>query len=275
MQKKTSRTLGFCAVLLVLALLGVGSVVNIFVGNPLSKIGAQYTAEKHLKKYYGKTDYVLEGVSYSYKAGGYYAYLSSPSNVDGDFTLTISMFGELQSDDYQLRVEEKWNVANRLFLEYRDLVDTVLTSSSYPYALSMGFGNLEFDLELGEEEVEGALKRSELENNKRYDVSALGAKNGSLVLYVDSDEVTAGKAVEILLETKRLMDAEEIAFYSVELILRYPPYNEDKSYERPEGEVRLRDFLASDIYEENMTARVEQCIADTKAYYEEQNKDKK
>ena len=173
------------------------------------------------------------------------------------------MFGKIQGDDYSSRVEGHGNVANRLFFEYREMVDTILKSYAYPYTVSMGYGDLEFERELGKETVVGAIKRSEL-----------GAKNGELVLYIDSDVVTNEKAAEILLKTRELMDQSGISFYSVQLCLRYPPCDEEKSYERPDGEIDLRDFLYTDIYEEGMVERVAKCAEDTQNYYNEQDKEK-
>jgi len=138
----------------------------------------------------------------------------------------------------------------------------------------MGYGDLEFEREVGKETVEGALKRSDLVNDKFYNVGELGAKNGELVLYIDTDTVTNEKAAEILLKTKELMDQSGISFYSVHLLLQYPPYDAEKSYERPEGEINLKDFLYSDIYEEGMIERVEKCVQETKDYYNREDNEK-
>ena len=70
------------------------------------------------------------------------------------------------------------------------------------------------------------------------------------------------------------MDQSGISFYSVHLVLQYPPYDAEKSYERPEGEINLKDFLYSDIYEEGMIERVEKCVQKTKDYYNKQDKEK-
>ena len=151
------------------------------------------------------------------------------------------------------------------------MVGAVLNSHAYPYTVSMGYGDLEFELEVGKETVEGALTKSELVNDKFYNVGELGAKNGELVLYIDSDTVTNEKAAEILLETKELMDQSGISFYTVHFVLRYPPYDAERSYQRPEGEINLRSLLYSDIYEEGMVDRVQRAAEETKQYYAEQD----
>ena len=255
-------------------IVGVCWFANGLVGNPISKMMARHAAEKYLEASYPNTDYELQEVSYSFKDVGYYAHVVSPGSMDGNFTLRISRLGQVRGDDYSSRVEGHGNVANRLFFEYRDMVDTVLNSYAYPYTVSMGYGDLEFDRWLGKEPVAGAIDRSELVNDRFYNVGELGAKNGELVLYIDSDVVTNEKAAEILLKTKELLDQSGISFYSVHFCLRYPPYDAEKSYERPEGEIDLKDFLYTDIYEEGMIERVIKCAEDTQNYYDEQDKEK-
>ena len=270
MKKRVLKISALC--LAIALIIGVCWFANSLVGNPISKAMARHTAQQHLEANYPNTDYVLEDVSYSFKDGSYYAHMTSPGSMDGDFTLTISMLGKLRSDDYDSRVKGHGNVASRLFFEYRDMVDTVLNSHSYPYTVSMGYGDLEFEREAGAGEIEGALKRSELVNDQFYNVGELGAKNVELVLYIDSDTVSNEKAAEILLETKKLMDQSGISFYCVHFVLRYPPYDAEKSYQRPEGEINLRSLLYSDIYEDGMVDRVQKAAEETKQYYEEQDK---
>ena len=270
MRTRALKISAFC--LAMVLIVGVCWFANALVGNPISKAVARQTAKKHLEATYPNTDYVIETVSYSFKDGAYYAHVTSPHSMDGHFTLKISMLGKLRYDDYSSRVSGHGNVANRLFFEYRDMVDTVLDSHAYPYTVSMGFGDLEFDREVGEEAVEGALQRSELVNDRFYNVGALGAKNGRLVLYIDSDTVTNEKAAEILLKTKELLDQSGISFYSVHFLLRYPPYDPEISYERPEGEINLKDFLYTDIYEDGLLERIEKCAEETRNYYNRQDK---
>lgn len=269
------RILKIAALLLAVALIyGVASFANSLVGNPISKMMARRTAEKCLAFQYSDTDYAVDEVFYSFKIGGYYVHIVSPCSIDGHFTLTVSMFGKLIGDDYTSRVEGHRNVANRLFSEYRKMVDGVLDSYAYPYAIDMGYGDLEFDREVGTEAVEDALDRSDLVNDRIYNVGKLGATNGKLVLYIDSDTVTYEKAAEILLKTKELMDGAGISFYSVQLLLRYPPYDAEKPYERPDGEIDLKDFLYTDIHEEGMVERVIACAEATRDYYNRQDKEK-
>lgn len=270
MKKRILKISAFC--LAIVLIIGICSFANGLVGNPISKMMARHTAEQHLKTNYPETDYDIEEISYSFKDGGYYAHIVSPSSMDSHFTLRISMSGKLTYDDYSSRVENHGNTANRLYFEYREMVDSVLKSYAFPYDISMGYGSLEFDREAGEEEIDGTLRRSDLVNDKFYNVSELGKTNGKLVLYIDDQTVTNENAAAILLKTKELMDSAGISFHSIHFILRYPPYDATKSYSRPEGEISIRKILYTDIYEEGMTERVVQAVEDTKNYYEEQDK---
>ncbi len=268
MKKKALKIAALCGAIALI--IGVAWFANAMLGNPISKMLATNTAKKHLAASYTESDYVIDRVSYSFKDGNYYAYITSPSSMDGDFTLQIGMTGRLEHDTYNSRVAGHGNVADRLYFAYRDLVDSVLTSAAYPYTVSIGFGDLEFDHETDAEPIEGSMKRSELVNDKFYDVSELGKKNGKLVLYIDHDTVSAEQAAEILLETKRLMDEAGVSFYAVHFVLQHTPYDAE-SYARPEGNINLRDFLYSDIYEAGMLERVIAADHATKAYYAAQD----
>jgi hypothetical protein len=68
------------------------------------------------------------------------------------------------------------------------------------------------------------------------------------------------------------MDQSGISFYTVHFVLRYPPYDAEKTYQRPEGEIDLRSLLYSDIYEEGMADRVQRVAEETRQHYEEQSK---
>ncbi len=270
MKRRLLKISAFCLAVILIA--GVCWFANGLVGNPISRMLARNAAEAYLAEKYSGTDYTIEKISYDFKDVGYYARIVSPSSTDGNFTLRISMLGKIKYDDFEHRVLGHENVANRLNVEYSDRINAVLQNSAFPYAVSIGYGNLEFEQAVGEAETEGAIRKSELVNDGFYNVSALGATNGKLVLYVDSDTVTKEKAAEILLTTKELLDQSGISFYSIHLVLQYPPYDSGQSYARPAGEIRLGNFRSCDIYEDGIMDRIAKCIEDTQNYYEEQEK---
>ena len=253
MKKRILRIAALCAA--VALSVCVLCFANGLVGNPISWALARHTAKEYVKTAYADTDYEIESVNYSFKDAGYYAHVVTPASPDGSFTLRISMLGKLRGDDYKYRVENHGNTAIRLYSEYRKLVDGVIDSPSYPYNVSIGYGDLEFDYELGKTPSPNAVSRSELVNDKAYNVGALGATNGRLVLVIDSDTVDYKTAAQVLLLTRELMDYAGAGFYVIDLELQYPPY-EEGSYSRPEGSVWIEDFLYSDIYEEGLTDRI-------------------
>ena len=255
---------------IIAALLACGIVFGLLyfavalLGNPVSQALATRTARMHLAAQYGDTDYEIDTVSYDFKTGGYYAHVKSPTLLDGHFTLYLDMLGRLTGDDYDYRLERHGNTATRLYAEYRALVQSLLESPAFPYAYSIGFGDLDFDIEVGEEPMTDAISREELENHKIYDIRALGTTNGRLVLYVDTDTHTAEAAAEILQTLKRLLDGAGVGCYTVELVLQYPPY-EQGSYKRPEGSYRVRSLPYAEIDSAELVTLVEQCHQKTLA----------
>ena len=244
--------------------------INSLIGNPISRMIVKQNAENYIEAHYAGQGYEIETISYSFKIGGYYVHLSRPDSVDGDFTLGFSMTGKLENDDYDSRVSGHGNIASRLYASYRSRVSEVLESKVFPYEVSMGFGDLEFDREVGTKPNENALTRADLENDRFYDLNELGKTNGTLVLYIDNEVVDESTAADILLTAKALCDEAGISFYAVDLVLRYPPYDEI-SYERPKGSVCIDGFLAEDIYEEGMEERVRLAVEERKASYAGEN----
>lgn len=264
-MKKSLRMLALITALILIA--GLGWFANELVGNPISKMLATKTAEKHLAEHYGETDFYVERVSYSFKDCNYYAYIESPGSADSSFTLCIGRSGKLKWDSYEDRVLNKQNTADRLSMEYRNLVKEVLNSQEFPFVCDIGYGDLQIISQeyIGMEGVvEYVIPAQELELDGEYDVRELGARAGQLVLYVWDETVTVERAAEILLEAKRILDEKNVPFYAVHFVLRYPK-NEDSTW--PEGRVEALEILASDIYEEGMVERMKVADEETKAYY--------
>jgi len=245
-NKKKDLLLRLGALLLALLLLaGIAWFANALLGNPISRALVKRNAARYLGEHYASLGYELDSVSYSFKTGGYLVHLTCPDSMDGDFTLSFGMAGNLTGDDYGSRVSGHGNIVRRLDMAYRARVDEVLESASYPYEIDFAYGSLDFDREAGEEADPLALSRDALENDRFYDVSELGKTNGTLVLYIESDTVDLQTAGEVLITTKRLLSDAGVGFRRVDLVLRYPLYGEGSA--RPEGSIRVEGFLAEDI----------------------------
>ena len=255
MKKRVLKTVALCLAIVLIA--GVLICANMLVGNPVSHLLARHTAEKHLEENYPGTDYEIEKVVFDFKMGtGYMVYLTSPSNIDGDFYLLVSSLGKLERDTYSSKVEGHMNAARRLMDEYAVLVDSVINTSAYPYTVYSSYGSLNFfDYEFDSPDF---IKMSELENNRIYDVGELGETNGSIHLYIHSDTVTYKMAAEILLKTREMMDKAGVCFYSISLTLTIPP-RDGEATSHYGNTIYVNDFLYADIYESGLEERVAKC----------------
>lgn len=259
MKKKKGLKLAAFLVALVL-LAGLGWLANGLVGNPVSKLLAKRTAEKRLEEVYGDTDFYIDSVSYSFKDGGYYAHIKSPTSIDSDFGFRITMGGELKWDDYETSVLSGWNTWQRLDREYRELTDKVFASRQFPFESDICFGGLDKllpDQDVDEPEVELPEPREALVVDKEYDIQKLGKQYGELTVYIQDEEVTAERAAEMLLELKELMDARGATFYIIDFVLEKPKPEEDGDWsKRSDERVQMLNFRYDDICEEGLVERI-------------------
>jgi len=269
MKKRIFKILAFVFVLCLVVAVSV--VVGAFTGNPISKVLAGKTAEKHLAENYSGTDYGIDGVVYSFKHGYYHAYISSPSSPDSSFTLAISMRGKLIQDYYESRVTQRGNTADRIETDYRNAVDAVFGSPDFPYDAHIAFGDIEFiPLEYKDDPSvpSYAVITDELILDAVYDVNELGAKAGKLTLYIYDNEVSVQRLADILLCVRGLFDDAGVKFYAIDCVIEYPK-SEDGT--KKEGRVEVMDFLYAEIYEDGLSDRVEASNNAANDYYNEQD----
>ena len=258
------------AFLLALAMVvGLGLFANALVGNPMSKALATRTAKGHLADHY--PTYTLDQVGYSFKDGNYYAHLTDPAQIDGDFSLSITPTGKLRYDSYESRVLSGENTRSRLSQAYRELVDAALEGPSSPLPVDFGGGDLECwsreVLELALDDAPAyALITDDLEVNGIYDVRALGAKAGHLVYYLEEEAPSFESLAHWLLEIRRMMDSAGVPFVDIDLSLRYPR-NDDGTH--TDCDIYVLHFPYEDIYQEGLVQRVQAANAAAIAYYAE------
>ncbi|MBR2867675.1 MAG: hypothetical protein IKB88_01245 [Clostridia bacterium] len=272
MKKKILKTVA--AIISIVLVVGVCIIANAFMGNPISKHIATNTAEKHLEEKYSDRDFEIEKVIYDFKGGYYHAFIKSQSSTDSHFTLLIDMWGNLGTDNYENDVLTGWNTANRLGDEYREKVDAIIDSQSFPYAVDIGFGDIEFipaEYENDPSVPDYAIIIEDLKLDGKYDINELGSKAGKLTVYLDDETVSYERLAEVILETKKTFDGANVKFYALDFVLEYPK-NEDGTIK--EGRVEVRDFLYADICEEGMIERVKASDEAAKAYYAEQDAQK-
>ena len=268
MKKKMLKRIAVITALVLMA--GLLVFANALLGNPVSKALAKNAAKKYVETTYEDKDFYVEEVHYNFKDGEYIALIKSPTSIDSHFTIDISMLGKVTLDRYA-DVISGFNTATRLETEYREIVDQVLTSPSYPYDHYIGFGTLEVfgdvsaDKNYPYEDPVYGLNVSDLVIDKIYDIRKLGSEVGHLVLYVEEDDVSVERAGEILLDITKHFDDAELPFKAISLVLQYKKPEEGM---RPEGEIRLEQFSYEDIYEEGLLERITRADEEIKAYYE-------
>lgn len=271
MKKKHLKILALVVAFAII--IGISLFANAFLGNPLSKMLAKSTAQNYLAATYSDTDYYIDRISYNFKDGNYNAYIKSPTSIDTEFTLSITMFGKLQWNSYE-DVITGYNTSRRIDQEYRELTDTLFNNPSFPYTCYIGFGTLEIYPAYLIENADladvpsYALNQDELVLDKIYNIQELGKQAGHLVIYVEDDTVTIERASKIMLDIKDQFDAAGIPFAAMDFTLQYPRPEEGQ---RPEGEISVADFPYDEIYDDGMPDRVIEADKALKAYYEEQD----
>ncbi len=271
MKRKVLKVLAFLTAITLIA--GIAMFSTALMGNPISRFLARRTAVRHLSETYPGTDYFIEGLNYDFKSGGYYAGISSPSSIDTRFTLHFDMLGHLKYDSYD-QVAGGFVTARRLDAEYRELTDGVFNAPSFPYDCDIDFGMLSI---YPQAEIEGSdpfdipvhtIPVEELVLDGSYDIRELGRRAGQLIIYVNSDEVTAEKAAEIIVRIRQIFDDAGVTFAEMDFTLEHPKPTEGQ---RNEETVSARGIAYEDIREDGMAERIETADKALKAYYAEQD----
>jgi len=238
------------AVLLMVLLL---PVVFLF-GNPVSYALIYLRGNAYLEDTYPELDVKVSDISYDFKRGGYVTKAASPTSRDTHFLLYTDWFGTISGDQYHY-VTSGINTAERIGRDYRALADSILDSGDFPWARTISYGELVFQGtgEAGREEPDYGMDFASLELDKEYNIQALGAACGRLVLYLHDEQVTVERAVELLPELKEYLDEKGLTFRGIDFVLCQPLNDLGQNT----GEqLRLTDFLYEDIYTEGLTERI-------------------
>lgn len=257
------KPLKIIAIVLAVVIVGVtGFFANAIFGNPLSKHLANRSAEKYISEVYPEKYFIVRNVKYDFKVGGYYAKIYSPVSIDSNFELRIDFLGKVHYDTYEYEVTTGWNTADRINADYRNAVDSVLNSPLFPYNSDIGYGDIEFIPEEYKDNFDVpsyAIITETLVPDAIYDINEMGRKAGHICVYLNADETTEEQMAKVLLDLKNAMDKAGVTFCSVDCQLE----NNDA-----ETWLEVRNFLYSDIYEEDLIERVKKSVKETKEYYE-------
>lgn len=274
---KTKKALKIIALVLALVITaGLAFFANALVGNPVSEYLAKSAAQKHIQAAYPDKDYYIDRITYNFKDGDYHVFVESLSSPDSSFSISVDFVGKIRWDSYESRVENRFNTVERINREYRQSVDNIFESVTFPFKVNFGYGDIEFVEEVNLDQPyvpDYAVRMSSLELDAYYDIGELGRKAGHLVVYMYDEQVSVKKLCEILLGIKEVMDKAGVGFRAIDCVLE-PPKPEE-GYEggyTGEDRVEVEGFLYEDIYEKDLEKRVEKANEKMAEYHAEQDR---
>lgn len=215
--------------------------------NPVSTSLIKFSSSIRHKLFY--SDYEID--EFYDSLNGYAVRLYIPESSDNYFFLKYNHFGWLIADEYEYRVEKKYNTIERLHHEYVNAVFERLKSDSLYWDKINYSGGLYYYGEfpyIDELELD---REFELE-----DLGKFGEKLGeiSVTVYTSSkEEVTVERMAEALIHVRETLEKDALRFHSIDFELA-PPSN--KKGER----LKVTGFLYQDIYEENLVERLNEAL---------------
>ncbi len=275
MKKKILKIL---AALLAFAIIAIIlSMLNAFVGNPISKDAAKKTAENLLKSTYADKGYVLEDVNYSFKFNEYLAFYRVPGSKDKHFSVYIRTDGTLRYDGYE-SVLDGSNTYIRIDEEYSDLIKPVIEKISEKYYVDIFLGDIvvEQDEPSRRKKPLESMPWEELEVDKEYDLNALGKKYGEIVVYAQHNEGSFEDAVEILQFIDSEFKSAGINYNRIDFNLSRAPKDEEEKPGIIPDTVSILELKRSEICEdkEKLIKHLKKAHEETAAYYKKMDEEK-
>ena len=240
-----------------------------FFGNPVSKIHCKNTAEKYVAENY--PDCHIENVGYNFKDGRYFANIQKEGSVDTNFFVYADWLGNISYDSYESYVTSGHNTANRMMLEYRDMLENAVPKQDVDYTIDIFYGDILNDY-YGKEfhnlnAYDAAyMPQEEIMLDKQYDYTDIGYKYGYVCLYAEDTDVSVSRAAEILLDLKSRLDSQNLGFYCIDFVLELPRKT-DGSPNDDETRINIDYFLWDDIYADGLEDRIQSAHDDLTAYY--------
>ena len=260
--------------IVVVAVLGIALWFYLgFFGNPVSKMLANHSAEKYVAQNY--PDCYIENVGYNFKDGKYFANIQKEESADTNFFVYFDWLGNVTHDSYEGYVTSGHNTANRLFMEYRALLDEALPQDSVDFTIDIFYGDIlnEYwgkDTTSAETDDIAYMPMEELILDKQYDYTDISYKYGRVCLYANHEDVSMEKACEILLTVKEKLDKNNIGFYYIDFVLE-KPRDKDGMPSDDETRINIDYFKWDDIYEEGLVERVQTAHNRLTAYYQSED----
>lgn len=273
MKKKVLKAIALVVALALTA--GLALFANALVGNPVSKHLAKNSAEKYIAQKYADRDFYIDRVAYDFKGGDYNIFVLSPSSPDSSFSISASFDGKIRWDSYEDRVLSMSNTSERINREYRQAVDNVFESTTFPYETFIAYGDIEF---VNDENVDQpfisdyAILMSGLELDGYYDIGELGRKAGRVIVHIYDKDVSIKRLSEVLLGIKAALNKSGVEFKAIDCVIE-PPKPEEGYADgyNIDSRVEVMQFFSDDIYEEGLEERVAQADKAAKAYNDYQD----
>lgn len=182
------------------------SIVNAFVGNPVSKAIASHEIKDYVKKNFSDMDLKLSKTSYNFKFSNYYTTAQSRTSKDTHFYLHYSRGKVL--DTYETDVLSGWNTYQRLDDEFNHTVQRLI-KDSMPYDYEMLFGTLD---------KKGKYKTMNLKLDMEFDYTNIPL-DGYITAYINTEDVSWDNVAKITLEFDKLMKLSDIKIEQYDVIL--------------------------------------------------------
>jgi len=249
-----------------------------FFGNPVSKLLIKNSAEKYVAENY--PDCYVERRGYNFKDGRYFANIQKENSPDTNFFVYADWLGNIDYDSYESYVTSGHNTANRMMMEYRDLLRGAIPRESVDYSLDIFHGDIlngYYGKELynysTETDSSACMPQEEIILDKEYDYTDISYKYGYMCLYVNDDDVSVERAREILLDVKEKLNKNNIGFRYIDFVLTLPR-DADGTPNDDEHRINIELFPWEDIYEEGLEERVQIAHDELTAYYAEMDAQK-
>lgn len=278
-MKIKNKFIRYTAYAVAVAVVGVALYFYLgFFGNPVSKLLCKNTAEKYVAENYPECH--VERRGYNFKDGRYFANIQKEGSPDTNFFIYTDWLGNLEYDSYESYVTSGHNTANRMMMEYRDLLNNALPQKSLDYILDIFYGDIlngYYGKELynysTETDSNAYMPQEEIILDKEYDYTDISYKYGYVCLYVNDEDVSVDRACEILLDVKEKLNKNNLGFYYIDFVLTLPR-DADGTPNDDERRINIELFRWDDIYEEGLADRVQTAHDRLTAYYAEMDAQK-
>lgn len=196
----------FSGLLGLVLILGLASITNAFIGNPISAGLATNSAKTYIGEQYPQLDLVAEKASYNFKFDHYMVRVKSQKSMDTYFTIDLDSFGHVLEDDYQRSVLSGWNTYKRINDGF-DVYVTSVIKKDLPY---------EYDMIIGQLDDKESSNMKGLERDKVYEPTDMPLK-GLVTVYVYSSDLSWKNVAKVTLELNQVLENAhiEVAEYTV------------------------------------------------------------